>query len=308
MGLQAALVLAMLMVACGRRPLHPTEGFISVPGGQVWYRVVGSGSRTPLLLVHGGPGVGSCYFSSLTGLSDERPVIVYDQLGSGRSDRPSDPSLWRIDRFVEELALVRKTLKLDRIHLFGHSWGAALVAEYLLNSKPTGVESVIFAGPLLSTPRWIADARVLLTELPETVQQVIATHERQGTTSSPEYRKATETFYSRFLNHHQPAPTFPECPFNEDVYQQMWGPSEFRATGSLREFDRTARLAEIRAPVLFIVGRFDEVRVETVAKFQRAIPGSKLDIVENAGHAAMVDEPDPYKLALRAFLQQIDAN
>jgi len=111
---------------------------------------------------------------------------VYDQLGSGRSDRPSDPSLWRIDRFVEELAAIRKTLKLDRIHVLGHSWGAALVAEYLLNSKPAGIQSVIFAGPLLSTPRWIADARVLLTELHETVQQVIATHEQAGTTKSPE--------------------------------------------------------------------------------------------------------------------------
>jgi len=140
------------------------EGFVDVPGGRAWYRIIGAGSRPPLLLVHGGPGAGSCYFSNLSHLSDERPVIVYDQLGSGRSDRPSDPSLWHLDRFVQELAAIRKALKLERIHLLGHSWGAAVVAEHLLTGKPGGIQSVIFAGPLLSTPRWIADANVLLTD------------------------------------------------------------------------------------------------------------------------------------------------
>lgn len=231
---------------------------------------------------------------------------MYDQLGSGRSDRPSDPSLWRIDRFVEELAAIRKTLKLDRIHVLGHSWGAALVAEYLLNSKPAGIQSVIFAGPLLSTPRWIADARVLLTELHETVQQVIATHEQAGTTKSPEYQQATQVFYSRFLFHRQPAPTFPECAFNTTVYEHMWGPTEFHATGNLREFDHESRLTEIRAPVLFIVGRFDEARVQTVMDFQRLIPGSKLHVVENAAHMAMVDAPERYTQALRSCLQQVE--
>ena len=54
--LTAAVVVAVLGAACGREALQPGEGFVSVPGGRVWYRVVGSGPRTPLLLVHGGPG------------------------------------------------------------------------------------------------------------------------------------------------------------------------------------------------------------------------------------------------------------
>src|SRR6185369_13735139 len=113
-------------------------------------------------------------------------------------------------------------------------------------------------------------------------------------------------FYSRFLFHHQPAPTFPECPFNQAVYEQMWGPTEFHATGNLRAFDRASRLTEIRAPVLFIVGRFDEARVQTVTDFQRLIPGSTLEVVEGAGHMAMVDEPARYTQALRSFLQHLE--
>src|SRR5262249_40945583 len=82
-----------------------TEGVIAVEGGRVWYRIAGE-ARTgvPLLTLHGGPGYPHDYLEPLEGLSDERPVIFYDQLGCGRSDRPNDKALWQVDRFVRELA------------------------------------------------------------------------------------------------------------------------------------------------------------------------------------------------------------
>ena len=124
------LPLALLaFVGCSTPRLQPHEGFVAVPGGRVWYKVVGSGSGTPLLLLHGGPGATSHYLEPLSALGDERPVIFYDQLGCGRSDRPSDTNLWRVERFVEELKMVRQTLGLRRLHILGHSWGAMLAAE-----------------------------------------------------------------------------------------------------------------------------------------------------------------------------------
>src|SRR4029077_13345000 len=105
---RAFLVLALLFAtACRERGLGPREGFVGVPGGKVWYRIMGSGSQTPLLLLHGGPGGRSCGFSVLVDLAKDRPVVMYDQLGSGRSERPADAGLWRTDRFVDELAAVR---------------------------------------------------------------------------------------------------------------------------------------------------------------------------------------------------------
>jgi proline iminopeptidase len=101
-----------------------TEGMLDVPGGRVWYRRIGGGPGIPLLALHGGPGGTSCRFEALTPLADERPVIFYDQLGSGRSDRPADTTLWRVERFVDELEAVRRGLGLERLHLLGHSWGA----------------------------------------------------------------------------------------------------------------------------------------------------------------------------------------
>src|SRR5215470_16812143 len=98
------------------------EGYIAVEGGRVWYRIVG-GERTgvPLLTLHGGPGYPHDYLEPLEKLADSRPVIFYDQLGCGKSDRPADRALWTAGRFVEELAVVRAALGLDRVHLFGNS-------------------------------------------------------------------------------------------------------------------------------------------------------------------------------------------
>ena len=116
------------------------EGYINVPGGRVWYRSVGpdSGSegRTPLLCLHGGPGFTHNYLEPLEALADQRRVVFYDQLGCGRSDRPDDETLWTVERFVEELVQVRAALGLDRLHLFGSSWGGMLAMQYVLDRQP----------------------------------------------------------------------------------------------------------------------------------------------------------------------------
>lgn len=123
-----ALAGVLLTAGCQSSGIEPGEGYVDVPGGKVWYRVVGGGDRTPLLLLHGGPGSPSYYLEPLGALADERPVVFYDQLGAGRSDQPTDTTLWRVDRFVEELAAVRAALGLDEVHILGHSWGTMLAS------------------------------------------------------------------------------------------------------------------------------------------------------------------------------------
>jgi proline iminopeptidase len=176
-----AVLLMLGLVARGAAQPSPAEGYVDVPGGRVWYRVVGSGCGIPLLVLHGGPGGRSGRVIALAALGDERPVVFYDQLGCGHSVAPDDPKLWRLDRYVAELAAVRSALGLQRVHLFGHSWGSTLALEYLLARRPAGVRSVIFAGPLVSTPPWVADAERLKATLPVAVRAVLDRHEAAGT-------------------------------------------------------------------------------------------------------------------------------
>ncbi len=70
------------------------------------------------MILHGGPGTRSCgmipgYFL----FAAERPIIFYDQLGSGNSDRPTDTALWKTERFVNEIDYLRKELNLDELHI-----------------------------------------------------------------------------------------------------------------------------------------------------------------------------------------------
>jgi proline-specific peptidase len=105
--------------------MEARETRVAVPGGNVWVRACGGGPGTPLLLLHGGPGVPGRYLEGLEVLGDERTVVRYDQLGCGRSDRPEDPGLWHLPRFVGELAAVRAALGLDGVVLHGHSSSAS---------------------------------------------------------------------------------------------------------------------------------------------------------------------------------------
>jgi proline-specific peptidase len=287
-----------------------SEGFVEVPGGRVWYRVAGEDhTGVSLLCLHGGPGFTHDSLAPLEGLASDRMVVLYDQLGSGRSDRPGDPSLYRLERYVEEVMRVRDHLGLARVHLLGHSWGGALALSYALTGHP-GIESLILASPLVSTALWLEDARRLRSELPQDDQQSLATHEEAGFTGCPEYVASTMAFYRRHLCRLDPWPDELERSFagmGLDVYETMWGPTEFHATGNLRELDLTPRLGELGMPVLITCGRHDEATPETVARFQESVPAAELVVFEESAHTAPLEEPDRYLEVVRGFLSRVEA-
>ena len=131
-------------------PAAPTDqgDYCDAPGGRVWYRIIGTGSGTPLLVAHGGPGATHDYLLNHGRLGDQRPVVFWDQLESGNSDKPNDPSLWTIPRFVSEVDALRRHLALERVMLLGHSWGAAIAVEYA-GARPSGLVACVLASPFI---------------------------------------------------------------------------------------------------------------------------------------------------------------
>jgi proline-specific peptidase len=286
----------------------PQEGFIEVPGGRVWYRAVGDGG-TPLLCLHGGPGFTHYYLEPLEALAARRQVIFYDQLGCGRSDRPEDPALWTVDRFVEELAQVRAALGLDRLHLFGSSWGGMLAMQYLLDRRPE-LESLILCGSPASMIRWVEDCAELLAAQPAEVRQVISEHEEAGFTACPEYQAAILGFYREHVCRITPWPAGLERSFAEAgyaVYNQMNGPSEFTVTGTLKTWDVMDRLGEIGVPTLLVGGRYDECRPAHLEEMHRRISGSELAIIEDASHLCFAEQPQEFTALVDSFLDRVEA-
>src|SRR6059058_1814389 len=143
-----------------------SEGYADFGGYRTWYRVAGElGSEaTPLLALHGGPGSTHHYFAPLERLAGERTVVLYDQIGCGASDRPTDVE-WSVEVFREEVAAVREQLGLDCIHLLGTSWGGMLALEHVL-SGAEGIVSLILSSTLASIDEWAAEQMVLRNALP----------------------------------------------------------------------------------------------------------------------------------------------
>ena len=301
-----AVVLCFGLAGCEASSPPPAEGFVDVPGGKVWYRIDGDGPGTPLVVLHGGPGASSYYLESLARLGDDRPVVFYDQLGAGRSDMPSDTTLWRIERFMAELDSVRSRLGLREIHLLGHSWGTMLATDYLL-AGAEGVRSVVMASPALSVALWERDADTLILTLPDSIQEAIRIHEADGNFESPAYQAAVTEFYARFLTlRGGPEVDSTFAHFGAELYGYMWGPSEFTATGTLRDYDRTPRLGELNLPVLYTTGEFDEARPTTVAYFQSLTPGAEFAIIPGSAHLTTIDAPEAFADTVRRFLRAVE--
>ena len=300
-------IVAVTAFGCSNR-LEPTEGSFEIPGGKIWYRIVGKGLGTPLIVIHGGPGIPSYYLKSLGELGDDRPVVFYDQLGAGHSSMTSDTTLFTINRFRDELGLLIKHLGVKKVDLYGHSWGAILAAEYTL-SNPAMVKSLILASPALDISRWMSDADSLLRTLPDSTQEIIRKNEAAGTYDSPEYQNAVTQFYQMYLSRKLPWSADIDSSMmqmNPALYGYMEGPSEFSITGTLKGYTIAPRLKEIKCPTLFIAGEHDEVLPQTLMYYKSMVPKSQFAFIRDAGHLAMIDNTPAYIESVREFLDRAD--
>lgn len=285
--------------------LHQGEGFLEVEGGKIWYGIMGDGDNAPLLCLHGGPGGTSKSYYNLSEISKERPVILFDQLGSGRSDHHQDTALLKVELLVEQVKAIKSELGLNELYLLGSSWGAALALEYYTH-HPEGIKGIIFNSPYFSTPIWIEDATKLVAGLPDSIQTAIRIAERDSVYDTDAYKAANKFFASRHGRRKElfkhPYDTV-ESKRNKFIYNYMWGPSEFTATGTLRNYDNAQSLNKVKIPALFTTGEFDEAIPETVYKLSQMVNDSEFVIIPGAGHFTLNDNRQAVVRAIQEFLE-----
>ncbi len=291
------------------------EGFVSFRSHKIWYRIVGDREipgKIPMLCLHGGPGATYDYLEPLGAMAATgRRIVFYDQLGSGNSDHPQDPSALTIASFIEELVELRHALGLNHVHIFGQSWGGMLAMEYAL-TQPAGLASLIIADSPASTPQWIAEINRLRCELPAEVQATLLKHEDAGTTDDPAYQEAVMMFYRRHVCRLDPWPdclnrTFGKMTQSPEVYRTMWGPSEFHVTGTLKDWNILDRLVEMSVPALVVGGRYDEATPAVSETVHKGIPGSELVIFENSSHMPHLEETGLYLKTLADFMDRVES-
>jgi proline-specific peptidase len=286
------------------------EGRIPFRGFETWYREEGAteDGRLPVLCLHGGPGAAHDYLEPLFGLAQTgRRTVLYDQVGCGKSGTPPQALEWAVELFVEEVDAVRDALGLERVHVFGNSWGGMLAMEYAL-TQPDGLASLVLASSPASIPQWVEETGKLRAQLPQDVQDTLTRHEEAGTIHDPEYVAACMVFYERHVCRVVPFPDYVNRSFDQigEVYETMNGPSEFHVVGTLREWDFTKRPGEIQVPTLVVTGEHDEATPAINRTVSQGIPGAESVILDGCSHMAHVEQTEKYLALLDRFFSNAE--
>jgi len=292
---------------------------INTPKGafHVWTKRVGNNPTVKVLLLHGGPGFTHEYLeafdSYLPGAGVE--YYYYDQLGSAYSDQPDEADLWEIPRFVDEVEQVRKALGLDgkNLYLFGHSWGGILAIEYALK-YPGNCRGLIISDMMSSIPAYNEYAeKALVPGMDPKALAEIQALEDAGKTDDPRYMELLmPSHYEKHILR-LPAEQWPDPVMralkhlNPKVYVPMQGPSEFRASGKLARWDRTADLVKITLPTLVIGARYDTMDPQFMEMMSKKLKKGRYLYCANGSHLAMYDDQKTYMDGVIAFLKDVDA-
>ena len=146
---------------------------------QTYYQVFGdiaNRTKDPLVVLHGGPGLVHDYLVPFSDLTADAsiPVILYDQLGNGRSThlKEKPPTFWTVDLFIEELLNVLAFFKVESaFNLAGHSWGGILASEFEVRRQPPGLQHLILTGSLAASALWNQSNAQLMQAFPQDVQE-----------------------------------------------------------------------------------------------------------------------------------------
>lgn len=186
----------------------------------------------------------------------------------------------------------------------GFSWGTALACSYMLWKMPAGVTGLILCGPYLSTARWDADQRENISHMPDNTRKAIEAGEKTADYSE-NYQAAMMEYYKKHVCRLEPWPEYLQEAFaklNMDVYQTLWGPSEFTITGTLQNLDLLPDLHRIKQPVLLVCGDQDEAGVKTVKDYQMDFPDARMAVIPKASHLHQIEQPQIFKTIVTAFL------
>lgn len=284
---------------------------------KVWTRRVGENPKTKVLLLHGGPGGTSDYLEIFDSFLPAAGIeyYYYAQLGSVPSDQPDEPSLWNLERFVDEVEQVRQALDLDasNFFLFGQSWGGLLAIEYALKYQQH-LKGLIISNMMSSVPSYNAYARgTLLTAMDPAVQREILAIEESGDFENPRYMEL-------LLAHHypqhvlrRPIDQWPDAVnrtfslVNPAIYIPMQGPSEFGAAGdcALKNWDRSADLPRITVPTLVMAARYDTMDPEHLRWMSTQFPAGRFHFCEHGSHLSIYDDQESYFSGLIDFLKSV---
>src|SRR5215831_11339592 len=125
--------------------------YVIVNGAKLWVVTVGQGD--PLIIIPGGPGSSHYPYRIYDSLATDNMLVYFDAFGRGKSDTAKDPKEYSLERDIDDIEGLRVALHLDKINVFGHSYGGVVAQGYAIK-YPQHVEHLILGNTFHSFVMW----------------------------------------------------------------------------------------------------------------------------------------------------------
>ena len=288
---------------------------IQTPKGtfNVWTKRFGNNPKIKILLLHGGPAMTHEYMECFETFFQREgfEFYEYDQLGSYYSDQPKDTTLWKTERFVEEVEQVRKAIDADQsnFYIVGNSWGGILGMEYALKYQKN-MKALLVSNMVASAPEYGKYAQeVLAKQMDPKILDEIRAIEAKKDFANPRYMELLiPNFYHEHICRLTNWPDALNRSFkhaNNAIYTQMQGPSEFGISGLLANWDIKNRLKEIYIPTLMIGAKYDTMDPKAMEEQSKMVQHGEYLYCPNGSHLAMWDDQKIYMNGVISFIKKV---
>ena len=256
-------------------------GFVPIGQGKIWYAERGAGPA--VVLIHGGNLDSRMWDRQVKALAGPFRVIRYDVRPYGRSSAPTAAY-----HAVDDLRALLDHLKLERAHLVGLSLGGRIAIDFSLR-YPARVARVVVSGPGVTGFQWS----------PDEAFKPMAEAARQG---NPD--KAVELW----LRHPYMTPAMSNPALAGEIRQIAHGNEHIWTLTDYEQFDSPPamqRLAEIKVPLLVLVGERDVPDIHAIVKrLEDRVSGARVVRIPRAGHMLNMEAPDEFNHLVREFLSR----
>jgi len=251
--------------------------FINRDGVQIYYDIQGPEGALPLLLSHGHAAATQMWAAQVEALKEKFRIITWDLRGHGRSDCPTDQALYTVEHTVDDIAAILDACHIDKAVIGGHSLGGVMTFQFQLKYPQRMLAMII----LNSGPGFRSDTARDKWNLG--CERTASSLARKGLAALSKSEEVHAEWHS-------------------DVWGLIHSARGFMTHEDARMIDN---LSNIDVPVLVLVGAQDEEFLGAADYMARKIPVVEKVLIDNAGHAANLDQPEIFNSLLMTFLEQL---
>ena len=294
------LIFLLFSFSCKNAEVQQESG----PQLDFYHSVHGQGHGPPIIVIHGGPGLGSTYMEShLMGLSRDHELIFYDQVNSGRSQMTQDPARVSLASFLADIDNLRKHYGHQKVSLLAHSWGGLLAMKYA-TKYPERVDKLILVNSIS------ADSKVN-GQVNTRVANLFSADDLEARTivmRSEAFRTGKSEAYEELMNIGF-AYQFSDRNLIRSL--QLGLPDDFESksrllTGlyeDLTDYNFTEEIKTIACPTFLLYGIDDPGTPLNISALSAAIPNAEMKVIDYAGHFPFIEQPLVTMDAIRSFIK-----